>query len=110
MIETLTGSSGGDALAAAQLLHDFDVEHDEPTPGPADLAARLAELVVGDHVVLLMARAQGTGEAVGVAVVRVQPSVWSRAQEAYLAELYVVPSRRTEGDGGPLMPAYEREL
>ena len=87
---------------------------------------------------------------------RVQPSVWSRAQEAYLAELYVVPGRRgqgygreliteamrvarergadyafvvtgeddrlarrlyeaagfrrTEGDGGPLMLAYEREL
>lgn len=87
---------------------------------------------------------------------RVQPSVWSRAQEAYLAELYVIPSRRgqgygrdliteamrvahergadyafvitseddrlaqrlyeaagfrrTEGNGGPLMLAYEREL
>ena len=87
---------------------------------------------------------------------RIQPSVWSRAQEAYLAELYVVPRRRghgygrqliseamrvardlgadyaflitseedtlaqrlyeaagfrrTEGEGGPLMVAYEREL
>ena len=87
---------------------------------------------------------------------RVQPSVWSRAMEAYLAELYVVPSRRgqgygreliteamrvarergadyaflvtseddrlaqrlyeaagfrrTEGEGGPLMLAYERDL
>jgi ribosomal protein S18 acetylase RimI-like enzyme len=87
---------------------------------------------------------------------RIQPSVWSRGQEAYLAELYVVPSqrgqgfgreliaealrvarergadfafvvtseddrlaqrlyevagfRRTEGEGGPVMLAYEREL
>jgi ribosomal protein S18 acetylase RimI-like enzyme len=87
---------------------------------------------------------------------RVQPSVWSAAQEAYLAELYVVPGsrgqghgreliteavrtarergadyafvitseedrlaqrlyeaagfRRTEGEGGPLMLAYERDL
>ena len=87
---------------------------------------------------------------------RVQPSVWWPTQEAYLAELYVVPSqrgqgygreliteviraalepdadyafvitsaedrlaqrlyeaagfRRTEGDGGPLLLAYEREL
>ena len=89
-------------------------------------------------------------------MIRVQPSVWSRANEVYLAELYVVPGqrgrgygrelitealrvarergadyalvvtseddrlaqrlyeaagfRRTEGDGGPLMLAYEREL
>jgi ribosomal protein S18 acetylase RimI-like enzyme len=87
---------------------------------------------------------------------RLQPSVWSRGQEAYLAELYVVPGRRghgygraliteamrvaraagadyalvvtseedrlaqrlyeaagfrrTEGEGGPMMLAYERDL
>ena len=91
-----------------------------------------------------------------MAVMRVQPSVWGDASEAYLAELYVVPSRRgqgygreliteavrvarergadymflvtseedrlaqrlyeaagfrkTEGEGGPLMIAYERDL
>jgi ribosomal protein S18 acetylase RimI-like enzyme len=89
-------------------------------------------------------------------VLRLQPSLWSRGREAYLAELYVVPGRRgqgygrelisealrvarergadyaflvtseddqlaqrlyeaagfrrTEGEGGPLMLAYEREL
>jgi ribosomal protein S18 acetylase RimI-like enzyme len=87
---------------------------------------------------------------------RVQPSVWSPAHEAYVAELYVAPSwrgqgygrelineamqvarergadyaflitseddrlarrlyeaagfRRREGEGGPLMMAYERDL
>jgi ribosomal protein S18 acetylase RimI-like enzyme len=91
-----------------------------------------------------------------VAVLRLQPSLWSSGQEAYLAELYVVPRRRgqgfgrelltealrvarergadyaflitseddrraqrvyeaagfrrTEGDGGPLMLAFERDL
>ncbi len=157
MVETVTGSSGGDAVAAAaQLLHDFNVEYDAPTPKPDELAVRLAELVGGDHITVLLARAHETGEAIGVAVMRVQPSVWSRAQEAYLAELYVIPSRRgqgygrelitgamraarergadyaflvtseddrlaqrlydaagfrrTEGEGGPLMLAYEREL
>ncbi|HLN77355.1 MAG TPA: GNAT family N-acetyltransferase [Nocardioidaceae bacterium] len=157
MVETLTGSSNGDGVsAAAQLLHDFNVEYDEPTPPPEELAARLAELVGDDEVTVLLARAHESGEAVGVAVMRLQPSVWSRAQEAYLAELYVVPSRRgqgygrelineamrvarergadyaflvtseddllaqrlyeaagfrrTEGEGGPLMLAYEREL
>ncbi|HET8984035.1 MAG TPA: GNAT family N-acetyltransferase, partial [Pedococcus sp.] len=133
-----------------------NVEYDEPAPAPQELAARLAELIVGDHVTVLLAREHETGTAVGVAVMRVQPSVWSPAQEAYLAELYVVPSqrgqgygreliteairvarergadyafvitseedrlaqhlyeaagfRRTEGDGGPVMLAYEREL
>jgi ribosomal protein S18 acetylase RimI-like enzyme len=104
MVETLTGSSGGDGVAAAaQLLHDFNVEYDEPTPPPEELAARLSELVGGGDVTVLLARAHETGEAVGVAVMRVQPSVWSRAQEAYLAELYVVPRRRGQGYGRELI-------
>ncbi|MFL6135515.1 MAG: GNAT family N-acetyltransferase [Nocardioidaceae bacterium] len=153
----MNGSSGADGVAAAaQLLHDFNVEYNEPAPAPRELAARLAELIDGDHVTVLLAREHETGRAAGVAVLRVQPSVWSSTQEAYLAELYVVPSqrgqgygrelitefmraarergadyafvitseedrlaqrlyeaagfRRTEGDGGPLMLAYEREL
>lgn len=146
----------GDGLTvASQLLHDFNREYGEPAPPPEELAARLAELVDGDHVTVLLART-AEGSAVGVAVMRLQPSIWSSAQEAYLAELYVVPDRRgqgygrelvtdalrvarergadyalvvtseedrlaqrlyeaagfrrTEGEGGPLMLAYEREL
>jgi ribosomal protein S18 acetylase RimI-like enzyme len=157
MVEMVTEDSGRDAFdAAARLLHDFNVEYDEPSPPPEDLAARLAELTAGKHVTVLIARDRETGAAVGVAVVRVQPSIWSRVQEAYLAELYVVPGRRghgygreliaevvraareqgadyllvvtseedllaqrlyeaagfrrTEGEGGPLMLAYERDL
>ena len=104
MVETVTGSSSSTGLAdAARLLHDFNVEYDEPAPSPHELADRLAELVVGDHVTVLLARAPETGAAVGVAVMRVQPSVWSRAMEAYLAELYVVPSRRGQGFGRELI-------
>ena len=157
MVETVTGSSrGDDVAAAAPLLHDFNAEYDEEAPPPHELAARLAELIGGDHVTVLLAREREAGAAVGVAVLRIQPSVWSSAQEAYLAELYVVPSqrgqgygreliteamrvarergadyalvvtseddrlaqrlyeaagfRRTEGEGGPVMLAYEREL
>jgi ribosomal protein S18 acetylase RimI-like enzyme len=151
----VTGTCDGLA-AAAGLLRDFNLEYDEPAPPPDELAARLEELIDGGQVTVLLARADVTDEAVGVAVLRVQPSVWSRAQEAYLAELYVVPGRRgqghgrelitevvrvareqgadyaflvtseedrlaqrlyeaagfrrTEGEGGPLMLAYEREL
>lgn len=157
MIENVVGGSGADGLAAAaRLLHDFNAEFDEPAPAPEGLAARLAELIAGDHVAVLLAREHAGAAAVGVAVIRVYPSLWSGAQEAYLAELYVVPDRRgqghgreliteamrlardrgadyaflvtsedderaqrlyeaagfrrTEGEGGPLMLAYEREL
>jgi len=155
MAETVTGNRDAFA-AAAQLLHDFNEEYDEPSPPPDEVASRLAELVEGDHVAVLLARERETGEPVGVAVMRVQPSVWSQATEVYLAELYVKPGlrgqgygrelitevlqvarersadyaflvtseddrlaqrlyeaagfRKTEGEDGPLMLAYEREL
>ena len=157
VIATVVGGSGDDGIAvAAQLLHDFNVEYHEPAPPPDQLAVRLEELIAGDNVAVLLAREDETRTAVGVAVLRVQPSLWSRAAEAYLAELYVMPEqrgkghgrelvteavrvarergadyaflvtseddhrarrlyeaagfRRTEGEGGPLMLAYEREL
>jgi ribosomal protein S18 acetylase RimI-like enzyme len=120
------------------------------------MATRLEALVADGHVTVLLARTHEDGTPVGVAVLRVQPSIFGPAQEAYLAELYVVPTRRgqgygreliteairvareqgadyafmitseddrvaqrlyqavgfrrTEGEGGPLMLAYERDL
>ena len=101
MIETVTGSSDGLA-AASQLLHDFNLEYDEPSPPPKEMAGRLAELIEQNQVVVLVARAEDA-EPVGVAAMRVQPSLWSQASEAYLAELYVVPDRRGKGFGRELI-------
>ena len=76
MVETVIASSGGDGVAAAaQLLHDFNVEYDEPAPPPHELKARLAELIEGEHVTVLLARAHETGAGVGIAVMRLQQSV-----------------------------------
>jgi ribosomal protein S18 acetylase RimI-like enzyme len=101
VVETVTDAN---ALAeAAQLLHDFNREYDEPTPPPDQLADRLGELVAGGHITVLLGRHSENAEPVGVAVMRLQPSVWSRALEAYLAELYVVPARRGEGYGRELI-------
>ncbi len=106
MVETVTPDGPGDpgsALAdAARLLHDFNVEYDEPAPAPDVLAARLTTLV-GEALVVSLARLPGTGEPVGVSVLRLQPSLWSEGQEAYLAELYVVPGRRGQGFGRELL-------
>src|SRR4051794_31194532 len=96
-------SADGMVAAAAQLLHDFNVEYDEPAPPPEELATRLVELLESDQMVVLLVRATGSAEPVGVAVMRLQPSMWSRALEAYLAELYVVPSRRGQGYGRELI-------
>jgi len=101
MVETLTASSDGIAVAA-QLLHDFNVEYDEPSPPPDQIAGRLKELIEQGQVVALVARAEEDAP-VGVAVMRVQPSLWSEAHEAYLAELYVVPDRRGQGYGRDLI-------
>ena len=101
MIEIVTGRSDGLATAA-QLLHDFNLEYDEPSPPPEEMAGRLAELVESDQVMVLLARAEDA-EPVGVAAMRVQPSLWSQASEAYLAELYVVPDRRGQGFGRELI-------
>ncbi len=142
-------ATGDDAAVIGQLLHDFNVEYDEPTPSADVLAARLADLMRTETDVLLV------GD-VGVCVLRFQPSIWTDNLECYLAELYVRPGsrgrgigaalltsalqhagargadyihlgtteddvaarhlyekagfRRTEGEGGPLMFVYEREL
>jgi ribosomal protein S18 acetylase RimI-like enzyme len=90
-----------DAEAIGKLLHDFNREFDEPTPGPAWLAGRMRQLLTDDQLVVLLA---GSGPD-GLAVLRFRPQIWSQALECYLAELYVVPDRRGRGLGRALMEA-----
>ena len=87
-----------EALAVAgRLLHSFNTAYDDPSPGPEALAARLGDLVARGETEVLLA-----GGA-GVAVVRYRPSLWSAADEAYLAELWVEPSGRGRGLGRALL-------
>lgn len=88
-----------DAEAIGQLLHDFNSEYDEPTPGPSALAKRVRQLLVEDEITVLLG---GTGPD-GLAVLRFRPAIWSEALECYLAELYVGPNRRGQGLGRALM-------
>jgi len=94
-----------DAAAAARLLHDFNREFDDPTPGVATLAERVRELLAGGDTLVLLA---GDGPD-GVAVLRFRAALWSSGLECYLAELYVAPSRRGQGLGRALMDAALRE-
>jgi ribosomal protein S18 acetylase RimI-like enzyme len=90
-----------DAAGIGRLLHDFNREYDDPSPGAERLAARIGELLAeGQTVVLLAGRSSD-----GLAVLRFRPSIFSQGLECYLAELYVVPERRGRGIGRALMQA-----
>jgi ribosomal protein S18 acetylase RimI-like enzyme len=94
-------ASAADVELIGRLLHDFNDEFDEPTPGPARLAARVRDLLEeGQTAVLLVGAGPG-----GLAVLRFRPGIWSQAQECYLAELYVAPPLRGRGLGRALMEA-----
>ena len=73
-----------DAEDIGRLLHEFNSEFDEPTPG--------ADALVGEG-------------PDGLAVLRFRPALWSQALECYVAELYVVPRKRGRGLGRALMEA-----
>jgi ribosomal protein S18 acetylase RimI-like enzyme len=90
-----------DAEAIGRLLHDFNSEFDEATPGPRRLAKRVRQLLTDGEIAVLLA---GPGPD-GLAVLYFRPSIWTEALESYLAELYVVPERRGQGLGRALMEA-----
>jgi ribosomal protein S18 acetylase RimI-like enzyme len=98
---TVRLADSGDAEAVGRLLHDFNTEYREPTPGPAALAERVRELLAGEDTAVLVG---GSGPD-GLAVLRFRPSLWTRGPECYLAELYVAPGKRGRGLGRALMEA-----
>ena len=91
-----------DAEAIGRLLHDFNSEFDEATPGPRRLGERVRELLADGEITVLLG---GADDPHGLAVLRFRPSIWSDALECYLAELYVAPGRRGLGLGRALMEA-----
>jgi ribosomal protein S18 acetylase RimI-like enzyme len=100
---TVRRATPGDAEAVARLLHDFQQEFDEPSPGVEALEERYAELIRNRDMTVLLA---GDGPD-GFAQVRYRPWVYSAGPNAhsYLEELYVVPDRRGNGIGRALLEA-----
>ncbi len=83
------------------MLHDFNTEFSEPTPGTAVLTRRVLAFLRSGAMTYLVG---GAGPD-GFAQVSFRRSVWADEPVGYLEELYVVPDRRREGIGRALMTA-----
>jgi ribosomal protein S18 acetylase RimI-like enzyme len=88
-----------DAPAVAQLLHDFNTEYEDYTPGVPALTERIRELLADEAIVALLA----DDPPLGFALFRLRPSLWSKAEDTYLEELYVIPTQRRRGIGAALL-------
>jgi ribosomal protein S18 acetylase RimI-like enzyme len=91
----------GDAVAIARLLHDFNTEYDEPTPGVKRLTEIVTAMFGAGEITVLLA---GDGPD-GIAVLRLRTAIWTGEPEAHLQELYVVPALRGQGIGRVLLEA-----
>jgi GNAT superfamily N-acetyltransferase len=99
--KTIRRATVADAGDIGRLLHDFNTEFSEPTPGAAVLAERAAAFIEDGILTFLLA---GDGPD-GIAQMRYLLSIWSGKLDAYLEELYVVPELRSKGIGRVLLEA-----
>ena len=88
-----------DAAEVAELLDRFQLEFDEPTPGPQVLASRVRDHIGRGLSVFLLAGPHG----VGVGQLRFREWLLTGEPICYLEELYVVPDHRGQGHGRALM-------
>jgi ribosomal protein S18 acetylase RimI-like enzyme len=88
-----------DASVIGRLLHDFNSEYHDFTPGPQALAERVGDLLDAGEITVLLAG----DPPCGLAVLRFRPAIFTRSLDCYLEELYVAPARRGNGLGRALM-------
>ena len=94
-------ATAGDAADVARLLHDFNSEFEDFTPGVEVLTANARRMIQNDEMTVLLA---GEGPD-AIAELRFRTSVWSDGLHAYLEELYVAPALRGQGIGRTLLGA-----
>ncbi len=99
MTEPIRRAGVQDADVVARLLRAFNLEYDDPAPPQEEMAERIRVLLEHGDTIILVA-----GEPpCALSLTRFRPGLWSPRLEAYLAELYVVPDRRSQGIGRALM-------
>jgi ribosomal protein S18 acetylase RimI-like enzyme len=85
----------------ARLLHDFNTEFSDFTPGLAALRENAHEMLEAGEMTVLLG---GEGPD-GLSLLRFRRSVWTGLPEAHLQELYVAPAQRGRGIGRALLEA-----
>jgi ribosomal protein S18 acetylase RimI-like enzyme len=91
-----------DAGALARLLHDFNTEYDEHTPGVEALADHYRELLAAGELIALLLAGDGPE---GFCQLRLKRSHYTGLPDAHIEELYVIPSARGHGSGRALLEA-----
>ena len=94
-------AGAGDAPALARMLHDFNTEFGDPSPGIEVLVRRLERFIDDRTKAYLLA---GDGPD-GFAQISLNASIWSEGPVALIEELYVRPALRRRGMGRMLMEA-----
>jgi len=97
---TIRRAVADDAPTVARLLHDFNSEFEDETPGAEALEEYTRPLLESGEVLIFLAN-----EADGISLWRLRTSPWTGRPEAYLQELYVVPTLRGRGIGRALLEA-----
>jgi ribosomal protein S18 acetylase RimI-like enzyme len=88
-----------DAEVVGRLLHDFNAEFGDPTPGADALAGRVRALMERDAATFLLVGSP----PVGVVALRFREAIFNDKLDAYLEEVYVVPDHRGQGHGRALL-------
>jgi ribosomal protein S18 acetylase RimI-like enzyme len=91
----------GDAAEVARLLHDFNSEFEEDTPGVEALAGHYRKLIAAGELAVLLAGAAPDG----FCQFRLKRSHYTGRPDAHVEELYVVPALRGRGIGRALLEA-----
>ena len=94
-------ATADDAAVFGRLLHAFNAEFGEETPGADVIARRAAPLIENGEITILFAGQSPDG----FVELRFRPSVYIDGLDAYIEELYVASGRRGEGIGRALLDA-----
>lgn len=90
-----------DAPTIAAMLHEFNQEFEEPSPGTAFLTSRLTTLISHPECFAIIP----TYQPVAFGIVTLRPNIWADGKIATLDELYTKPHYRSLGFGAAILDA-----